>query len=169
MKIVFIEPKFNEITYPRINLLTAATIAKEAGHDVKYYIESIKNIDWDDVFSADLIFVSASVLTATRSYYFAGRITANGNVVVLTGPLMSIMPQDALKYATYALKNNEEDAILPLIETIKTGNGVEKVPALTYTNKDERGFLRIQNNDIIPQSLDFDKYPMPDYSLVIGW
>ncbi|MEK7193891.1 MAG: radical SAM protein [Patescibacteria group bacterium] len=172
MKIVFIEPKPSGLHIfsrwsayiPRLGSVLLATILKQAGHKANVFIEAVSKIDWDKVFSADVVMLSTITSTAPGAYYCAKRISDRGIPVVLGGPHPTALPDEALKYADFAVRGEGEEVVLPLVKAIETGKGFENIKGLSY-----KLFGKIIHNSPVSSWCDLDDYPAPDFSLVDGW
>lgn len=168
-KIVFIEPKspgnhiYSKWGLPRLGTLQLGTILKEAGYEVKIYIEDIKGIDFDEVFDADAVGISTITSTAPRAYEMANQIRKAGIPVFMGGPHVSFLAEEALQYCDYVLKGETEETIIPFIEAVKSGRGFEAIPGLAWK---DGGTLK--SNPIAEHCMDLDRYPIVDLDLVTG-
>jgi radical SAM superfamily enzyme YgiQ (UPF0313 family) len=170
-KIVFIEPRtpgiqvYKKWSYiPRLGTVLLGTILKLAGYKIKIFIEEISKIDWQEVFSADLVGISTITSTAPRAYEFTKKITEKEIPVILGGPHPTVLPGEALKYANFVVRGEGEEVILPLVEAIKKGKGFENIQGLSY-----KLFGQIFHNPSPSFWCDLNSYPIPDFSLVQGW
>jgi len=72
-KIVFVEPKspdrhvFSRWNLPRLGTVILATRLKQAGFDIKVFVEDIAPVDYEAFFSADLVGISTITSTAPRA------------------------------------------------------------------------------------------------------
>ena len=84
MRIIFIEPAapgfhvYSFIKQLRLGLPLLGAIMKARGHEVRIYGESLSEVDWDDVLSADLVGISTTTSTAVRAYRYAERVREAG-------------------------------------------------------------------------------------------
>lgn len=172
MKIVFIEPKapgphiFSKWPMPRLGTIILGTILKKAGHEVKVFIEEIAKINWDEVYKADAVGISAITPTAPRAYFYALHISKKGIPVILGGPHPSALPDEALKYARYVARGEGEEVILPLLEAIEYGRGFENIQGLSFKLNP---FSMTLHNPLPDNWCDINKIPIPDFSLIEGW
>ncbi|MFA4874224.1 MAG: radical SAM protein [bacterium] len=168
-KIVFIEPKapgnhvYSKWGLPRLGTLTLGAMLKQAGYEVKIFIEEIRGIDWDDVFDADLVGISSITSTAPRAYEMANMVRKAGIPVFMGGPHVSFLVEEALAHCDYVLCGEAEGSILPFMEAIKTGVGLESVSGLAWKYGHS-----IRKNALGEQVMDLDSLPFPDFSLVAG-
>lgn len=109
MKVVLISPKgplyrhkggifTKSLRYQPLTLPTlVALIPADLGISVEVYDEGIQEIP--DTLSADLIGMTVLTGTSTRAYELASRFRENGITVVLGGPHVTLMPEEALEHA----------------------------------------------------------------------
>ena len=171
MKIICIEPRSPGIhiftkwaSIPRLGLPILGTMLAEVGHEVKIFVEEIAKINWEEVFSADLVLISTITSTAPKTYDLAKRISEKGIPVVLGGPHPTELPEEALEYADFVVRGEGEEAILPLVRAIETGKGLENIRGLSY-----RLFGRIFHNPMPESRCDINKYPAPNFLLIEKW
>ncbi|MBN1283100.1 MAG: B12-binding domain-containing radical SAM protein [Proteobacteria bacterium] len=168
-KIVFIEPCapgahiYKKWGLPRMGTLILATILRDAGFEVKVFFEDIKGIDYDDVFDADLVGISTITSTAPRAYEMANIVRKAGIPVVMGGPHVSFLVEEALEHCDFVMRGEAEETIIPFIRALETGEGFESIPGLSW-----RYGNRIRSNDLPERCQDLDRYPFPDFDLVGG-
>lgn len=166
-KIIFIEPKppgahiYSKWGLPRLGTLVLGTMLKQAGFEVKIFIEDITGINFDDVFDADIVGISTITSTAPRAYELANIIRKAGVPVFMGGPHVSFLAEEALKHCDYVICGEGETAILPLIEAIKSGTGLESVPGLAWHYGHS-----VRKNEVPAHIIDLDSLPFPDFGLI---
>jgi len=168
-KIAFIEPRspgahvYSRWGLPRLGTLVLGTILERAGYDVSVYIEDVRGIDFDDVFSRDAVGISTITATAPRAYEIARQVRRAGIPTFMGGPHVSFMAREALAYCDYVLRGEAEDSIVPFVRALETGEGLERVPGLSWM-----AGVHIHDNPPPPHCMDLDRYPFPDFSLIRG-
>ena len=96
-KIVFIEPNppdlhvYSRMPLPRLGTVILGTKLREAGYEVKSYVESVSPVDFDDVLTADAVGISTITSTTRRSYEIAKLIRKAGIPVFMGGPHVTYM------------------------------------------------------------------------------
>lgn len=170
-KMVFVEPKsthlhvYSRVCIPRLGSVLLGTIMREKGYDVRVYIEDIHDVDMNEIFSADLVAVSAITSTSPQSYKLADKARAAGAVVVMGGTHTSFLPEEGMEHADFVVRGEGEFAFQELVDAIQRGEGFEKIQNLTYRDADGR----IHHNPERPKIPNLDVNPIPDYRLIEGW
>ncbi|MFH0819721.1 MAG: radical SAM protein [bacterium] len=172
-KVVLIEPAspgahiFSRVPIPRLGIIILGTIAKQAGYEVKIYIEDMfgKINDLKSVIEGALaVGISTITSTAPRAYQLADQTRALGITVILGGVHPTFMIEEALNHADFVVRGEGEKAILPLLEAISGQINFSQVPNLSYWQGGQ-----IMSNEMAPHIVDLDEIPSPDYSVIEGW
>jgi len=170
MKIVFIEPKspnlhiFSRFKLPRLGCVLLATIARELGHEAKVFVEEISPVDWKETLGADLVGISTITATAPRAYAMAAKVRRAGIPVVLGGPHVTYLPDEAARCADYVLIGEAEKTFVELLSHLEGKRAIEDVHNL----------VRLEGKDVVRtepsgQQVDISKNPAPDFSLIPGF
>jgi len=168
-RIVFIEPKppekhvFSRYKLPRLGLVILGTILERKGRYCKVFIEDIDDIDFKEVFKADMVGISTISSTAPRAYAIADQVRKAGIPVVMGGPHVTFTADEALDHADYVVRGEAEETLPELIEAIEAGRGIENIPGISFRIGDRNfhnpGMGRVEN---------LDDLPIPDFSMVQG-
>jgi radical SAM superfamily enzyme YgiQ (UPF0313 family) len=166
-KIVLLEPRspdyhvFSRYRLPRMGLLILGAILERAGYYVKVFVEDMDDIDFKAVFEADLVGISTITSTAPRAYALATQIREHGIPVILGGPHVTFLTDEALQYADYVMRGEAEASIVPFVKALESGEGLGDVPGLSF-----RVGNTFYHNPVGPACQDLDTLPMPDFSLI---
>jgi len=166
-RIVFIEARsaefhvFKKFGLPRLGTISMGTILEQHGHSVRIYIEDIGDVDWADALNADIVGISALTNNAPRAYEIARRIRDRGIPVMMGGPHVSFMDEEALQYCDYVMRGEGEEGIVPLVDAILEGSGFEQIDGLSFKRDGE--LVRIGG---LPRVADLNTLPIPDFSLI---
>ena len=169
-KIIFIEPKapgfhiYSKWSLPRLGTVMLGTVLRNLGHDVKIYVEEIRKIEKEDLYSADLVGISTITSTAPRAYSLADEIRERGIPVVMGGAHPTFMPDEALEHADFVVRGEGEDAIVELIDVLDGKRQSGTVAGLSYRENNE-----IHHNPPRAFCPDLDAHPSPDLSLIVGF
>ena len=167
-KIVFIEPKapnlhiFSQFPLPRLGTLILGTMMKKRGWAVELFVEDFRKVDFDVIAAADIVGISTITSTAPRAYAIADRIRAMGKTVIMGGPHVTYLTEEALGHADFVVRGEGEAALTAFIDAREAGTGCADVPNLSY--KDETG--TVIHNPMAPRAADLDRIPFPDLSLL---
>jgi len=167
-KIVFIEPQapnlhiFSQFPLPRLGTLILGTMMKHRGFDVEVFVEDFRKLDFDVIASADLVGISTITSTAPRAYAIADRVRAMGIPVLMGGPHVTYLTEEALEHADFVVRGEGEAALAAFVDARERGEGFADVPNLSY--KDPGG--SIVHSPMAPRASDLDRIPFPDFSLL---
>jgi len=141
------------------------TIAREMGWDVRVYVEDIAGVDYRDVLTADLVGISTITPTVDRAYAMADALREYGVPVVMGGPHVTFLAEEALTHCDYVVRG-EGEAVLPmLMEAVAGGGDLNHIPNLSY--RDGNG--DVHHNPRDSAAVDMDSLPYPDFDLIVGW
>ena len=166
--IVFIEPRppsqhvFTRMPLPRLGTVILGTILRNHGYEVTIFVESIHEIDFKRLLSADAVGISTTTSTAPRAYEIASLL--KGKIpVFMGGPHVTYLPNEALEHCNFVLRGEADDCIVDFIQALENERSFENIPGLSY----RKGGMIIHNHT--PATCkDLDKLPCPDFSLIAG-
>ena len=165
-KIIFIEPKspnlhiFSQFPLPRLGVFILGAIVKEKGWDAEVILEQFQKIDFEKIRNADIVGISTITPTAPRAYAIADRIRSLGIPVIIGGPHVTFLPDEALEHAEYVIRGEAEETLVSFLETWENGKKFSEVPNLSYQTDG-----KTIHNPVKPLSRSLDENPFPDFSL----
>ncbi len=133
-KIVFIEPKapnlhiFSQFPLPRLGTLILGTMMKKRGWEVELFVEDFRKVDFDVIASADLVGISTITSTAPRAYAIADRVRAMGIPVLMGGPHVTYLTDEALEHADFVFRGEGEAALAAFIDAWEKGGRLRRGP-----------------------------------------
>ncbi len=167
-KIIFIEPLttqehiFTEFNLPRLGIFILGTMMKERGWDVKVKIGKVDQICAIDFSDVSIVGISTITPTANEAYAIGDHIRSLGTPVVMGGPHVTFMPEEALQHADYVIRGEGEMPLQALIDAFEAGKGdFRGVPNLSYVKSG-----KIRHNPMNPHAENLDRFPAPDFSLL---
>lgn len=166
-KIVFIEPHapnlhiFSQFPLPRLGTLILGTMMKGRGWDTEVFVEDFRKIDFEAIASADLIGISTITSTAPRAYAIADKAREAGISVIMGGPHVTYLAEEALEHADFVIRGEGERPLMAFIDAWERGGGYDDIPNLSY-QKDGQTV----HNPLLPFSGELDRIPFPDLSLL---
>ena len=172
MKIVGIEPKnfkthvFSAFKLPRLAMPLLGTILKNKGYEVKIFLEEWTPIDEEVVKQADVVMISTITSTANRAYKLANYYKRKyKKTVIMGGPHVSFLPEEALLYADFVIRGEGERAIVKLISCIEKGSSdFSSIENLSYKKNGH-----FYHNSLNKNFIDLNTLPVPDFTLVEGF
>jgi radical SAM superfamily enzyme YgiQ (UPF0313 family) len=168
-KIIFIEPKppgehiFSRFALPRIGIFILATMMKQRGWQAEIIVEDLLEIDFTTFSGTDLVGISTITPTAANAYAVADTVRGMGIPVVMGGPHVTFMPDEALEHADFVVRGEGEIPLMRFIDAWESDRDYRGVPNLSY-----RGSDGIVHNAMRKFEYDLDRFPAPDFSLIQG-
>lgn len=165
--IIFIEPKspslhiFSKYPLPRLGTLILGTMMKRRGWEVEVFVEELRKIDFKAVEAADLVAISTITSTAPRAYAIADEARKLGRAVILGGPHVTFLADEAIEHADFVIRGEGEETLMAFIDSWEKGEDLASIPNLSYRKNDE-----IIHNPYRPSWVDLDRIPFPDLSLI---
>ena len=166
-KIVFIEPQapnlhiFSQFPLPRLGALILGTMMKARGWEVEVYVEDLRRIDYEAIAGADLVGISTITSTAPRAYAIADRVRGMGIPVLMGGPHVTFLAEEALEHADYVIRGEGEKALAAFIDAWEGRRDFSGIPNLS---------LKVgrpgRPQPMLPMEKDLDAIPYPDFSLL---
>ncbi|MBN2030359.1 radical SAM protein [bacterium] len=164
--IVFIEPKapnlhiFSRFPLPRLGIFILGAIARKKGWEAEVIVEQSQKIDFGKIQHADMVGISTITSTAPRAYAIADKCRSLGVPVMMGGPHVTFLPDEALQHADYVIRGEAEEAFVSFLETWENGKHFSGVPNLSYQVADQS-----IHNTLKPLSKPLDANPFPDFNL----
>ena len=168
MRIVFIEPAapgfhvYSFIKQLRLGPPLLGAMMRDRGHEVRVYVESLANLDWEYVLSADLVGISATTSTVIRAYRYAQRVKEAGIPVVMGGPHVTFEADEAMDFCDYVVRQEGEETLVELVDYLQGKGDLESILGLTYRN--DQG--EVVHNPDRPLLKSLTELPWPDLDLV---
>ncbi len=166
-KIVFIEPRapnlhiFSQFPLPRLGPLLLGAMMKRRGWEVEVFVEELRKIDFEIVRRADLVGISTITSTAPRAYALADKIRGLGVPVLMGGPHVTFLAEEALEHADFVIRGEGEGPLMEFIDVWEGDRDFGRVSNLSF--RTAGGCVHTPRR---PAPLDLDALPFPDLSLL---
>ena len=165
-KIIFIEPKapnlhiYSQFYTPRLGIFILAELMRRRGWEAKIICEETSPLDFDSCADADLVGISTITSTAPRAYKIADRIRSIGIPVLMGGPHVTYLSDEALEHADYVIRGEGEGPLKDFADIWEKGEGdFSSVANLSYIREG-----RTIHNPMRPVLESLDDLPFPDFS-----
>jgi radical SAM superfamily enzyme YgiQ (UPF0313 family) len=180
-QMLFIEPTavqvhiFSQFTLPRLGtFILAGLVNRRSSWSARVFIEGQQRFDLDAWIAQsgrpEVVGISTITATAKRGFAIADQCRSRGIPVILGGPHVTFLPDEALAHAELVVRGEGETAMDALLDLWSEGYvpatdaQYAAVPNLSW--KDAAGVLR--HNEPAPWIADLDALPVPDFSLADG-
>ncbi|MFY0545189.1 B12-binding domain-containing radical SAM protein [Brevibacillus sp. H7] len=162
MKIVLLSPKGPLYKHKtgifkknlRVQPLTLTTLAAyvppELNATVEIYDEGIGEIDLN--IEADLIGITAITGTAPRSYELSAHFRSRGIPVVLGGPHVTLMPEEAIQHADTIVTGYAEQTWPQLLRDFKSGRMKKRYDMAPDFSLNDIAELPFPRRDLLPKN-----------------
>lgn len=171
MKVRLIEPDapgihlWSKSYFVRLGLPMIGAALKALGHDVVIYHQHLAPVDWDDVYSADIVGLSSTTSTTPAAFAIADECRWRGIPVIVGGSHVTFRPEEALEHAPFVARGEGGEMVMTeLIEALEGRRELESVRGLSFL----RDGVAVHNplHDRCP---DLDTLPFPDLTLIKGY
>lgn len=166
-KLLFIEPKppnlhiFSNYPIPRLGNIMLATKARQRDWNAEVIVEELSGFDIHRPPKADLVGISSITSTALRAYEIAEIYRRKGVPVLMGGPHISFMPDEAIRHTDFVIRGEGEVPFASFLDAFERGDGWEKVPGLSFRKGE-----RIIHNPSPAEPTDLAGLPIPDFSTI---
>lgn len=145
---------------PRVGLATIASVLNKNGYKCDLWINTMTDSEKKNLESYDLVGIGSLSSTINEAYNLSDCLRKKGTKVVMGGPHVSFLPEEALDHCDYVIKGEGDETFLSLVKIIEKGEEPNGIKGLSYKKRDA-GF---QHNEV-KEHVDFSKVPSPDFTL----
>ena len=117
--------------------LALLSSVKEKGWDVEVLVEQFQKIDFEKIRNAEMVGVSTITPTAPRAYAIADRIRSLGIPVIIGGPHVTFLPEEALEHADYVIRGEEDGALSSKARILKQRQSSRLKKRITFKQESD--------------------------------
>lgn len=178
---LFVEPCagqlhiFSQFTLPRLGcFILAGLVNRRAGWQARVFVEGRKRFDLETWIAEhgwpEVVGISTITATVKKGYALADQCRARGIPVIMGGPHVTFLPDEALGHADLVVRGEGEGAMNALLDLWRDGyvagsdDALDEIPNLSW--RAASGVAR--HNAMAPWIPDLDSLPVPDFSLADG-
>jgi radical SAM superfamily enzyme YgiQ (UPF0313 family) len=132
---------------------------------VVIYHPHLAPVDWDDVYSADVVGLSSTTSTTPAAFAIADELRWRGIPVIHGGSHVTFLPEEALEHAAYVARGEGgEQIMVELLEALEGRRELESINGLSFL----RDGVPV-HNPLRDRCPDLDTLPFPDLTLIRGY
>jgi len=145
---------------PRVGLATIASVLDRNGYKCDLWIKPMTATEKKDLSNYDLVGIGSLSSTIREAYNLADDLRKKGITVVMGGPHVSFLPEEALNHCDYVVRGEGDETFLSLVKILEKGATPNDLKGISYKTKDN-AFQHNEKHDVV----DFSKVPSPDFTL----
>ena len=135
-------------------------VLKELGYECDLWFQAMSALDEEQLRQYDIVGIGSLTNTTQEAYRLADSCKRPGNTVVMGGPHVTFMAQEALAHCDFVVIGEGDDTFPALVAALADGESPDAIPGLAY---------RLPSGDVhctgSPQAVDYASLPSPDFSL----
>ncbi|MBW2219898.1 MAG: cobalamin-dependent protein, partial [Deltaproteobacteria bacterium] len=145
---------------PRVGIATLGAILKNLGYHCDVWIKPISDDERKKLIEYDIVGVGSLSSTITDAYALSDYLRENGTTVIMGGPHVTFMPNEALDHCDYVVIGEGDDVLPALIKIIKKKESPNGMKGVAYRKAD--GSFQQGGKT---ESVDYTSLPSPDFLL----
>jgi anaerobic magnesium-protoporphyrin IX monomethyl ester cyclase len=145
---------------PRVGIATLGAILKNIGYHCDVWIKPMSDEDRTRLIEYDVVGIGSLSSTIAEAYALSDYLRKNGTTVIMGGPHVTFMPNEAMDHCDYVVMGEGENvlpALLKMIENKEQPNGIKGV---AYRKSDGS----LQKGDKA-ELVNYAYLPSPDFLL----
>lgn len=144
---------------PRVGLATMAAILHKNGYICDLWIKSMTESEKANLAGYDLVGIGSLSSTIREAYALADALRKKGTRVVMGGPHVTFLPEEALNHCDYVVRGEGDETLLALVRLLEKGKNPDALKGISYKISD----TEFQHNET-PDLVNFSKIPSPDFT-----
>lgn len=145
---------------PRVGIPTMGAILADLGYSCDLFFQSLPGFRREDLFAYDIVGIGSLSNTIEEAYRLADTLKQTGKTVVMGGPHVSFMPEEALTHCDYVVIGEGENTMAGLMQALAQNRPAADVPGLAF--RLDNGTVHFTSK---AQHVEVQDLPSPDFSL----
>lgn len=151
---------YSQTSLPRVGLATLGAILNEKGYPCDVWIKAITDSQRENLKTYDLVGIGSLSSTIDEAYQLADELKKHGVTVVMGGPHVSFLPEEALRHCDYVVRGEGDIAFPALVDALSNQTPVESIQGVSFSGPD--GMMR--DGGFAPH-INLADCPSPDFLL----
>lgn len=150
--------------FPKYGSLLLASLLRDKGYEVRYYLEGVSDMDFDAMTTADVLCLSVFAPAMNKVRAFAERVSREkpGTCVIMGGPQVCFFPEAVIDFCTYAVRCEGDEVLPALVDCLNSGGDVRRIGGISFR---ENGII-VHTPEGEPPDIPAT---IPDVSLIEGF
>jgi len=145
---------------PRVGIATLGAILKNLGYPCDVWIKPISDDERKKLIEYDIVGVGSLSNTIADAYALSDYLRESGTTVIMGGPHVTFMPNEALDHCDYVVMGEGDDVLPALIKIIEKKESPNGLKGVAYRNAD--GSFQYGDK---AGPVDYASLPSPDFLL----
>lgn len=150
---------FSRVYLPRMGLPFLSGLMKSLGYEVETFFQEKAPVDIDHLCGFDLVGISSLTSTVNEAYRLGSLLKGRGKLVIMGGPHVSAMAEEALRHCDYVVRGEGEATFAEMVAKMNGGGDLSDVPGISYL----RDGVLVQNPSSVTK-VDMEEMPQADFS-----
>lgn len=151
---------YSKTSLPRVGLATLGAILKQKGYSCDVWIKPITDTERQKLKTYDLVGIGSLSSTIGEAYALADELKKHGVKVVMGGPHVSFLTEEALNHCDYVIKGEGDISFPTLVDALNDQTPVDSIEGLSFIKPDGS----FHNGGFSPH-IDLSDCPSPDFLL----
>ena len=145
---------------PRAGVATLGAVLKKLGYSCEIFIHLMSDEEVKQLEKFDVVGIGSLSSTIEEAYQLADLLRSKNVMVVMGGPHVTFMPEEALGHCDFAVLGEGETSLPELLAAIENKMSPEHVKGIVFKNPD--GTVHYAGpSDFV----DYQSLPSPDFTL----
>ncbi|MFC1805995.1 B12-binding domain-containing radical SAM protein [Planctomycetota bacterium] len=145
---------------PRVGIPTMGAVLKKLGYGCDLWFQAMSELDEERLRQYDVVGIGSLTSTIREAYRLAESCKRPDNTVVMGGPHVTFMAEEALAHCDFAVIGEGDASFPALVAALANGESPASIPGLAY---------RLPSGDVHrtgpADAVDYASLPSPDFSL----
>jgi radical SAM superfamily enzyme YgiQ (UPF0313 family) len=148
---------------PRVGIPTLGAILKGLGYECDIWFQAMEKVDVDKLRQYDLVGIGSLTNTITEAYRIADYLKNTGPAVVMGGPHVTFMYEEALEHCDYVVIGEGDVTFPALVGAIAEKEPADDIPGIAFRGRG--GDVKYTG---VPEPVNLEDLPSPDFTLSGG-